>query len=211
MKTTALCALLLLSAVSQASELLVDPYREQLRSSPSGPRIGVIERGVKLKQLEQKGDWVKISVEGWMWKESTRTLPTEKQQDATNQSLEPPSSRQLLIPRLLNKGYAAEDLQELVWFDLEFDTTNLPGKTRAIKGALIVSDLFDEPIMRIYWTINKPLTPGESFIEKGTNFAYNEFLGHHQWVRYTAVEDMKVSFEVRNIIFEDGSRQNYYR
>lgn len=200
-----------LSAALHAENLIIDEYRENLRSSPSGSRIGVLHQGTRVNTLQEQGDWLKVSVEGWVWRGSTRKQQTSNKQAGQPKDTKAVSALNILVPELLKKGYSKEDLEEMVWFDVAFDTSNLPAKSRAIKGALIISDLFDEVIMRIYWTINKPLSPGEEYVEKGTNFAYNEFLNHHQWVRFTEKEDMKVSFEVRNIIFEDGSRKSYFR
>ena len=56
----------------EASETLyVKPEKENLRKAPNGSKIGEIDQGVKLRILDKKGDWIKVSVEGWIWKKST--------------------------------------------------------------------------------------------------------------------------------------------
>jgi len=41
------------------------------RDAPNGNKIGGLNSGTKLDVLEQKGDWVKVSVEGWVYKPLT--------------------------------------------------------------------------------------------------------------------------------------------
>ncbi len=68
---TALIALPSVYAQDTAGTLYVKPEKENLRATPNGSKIGEIDRGAKLKVLDKKGDWVKVSVEGWIWKNST--------------------------------------------------------------------------------------------------------------------------------------------
>ena len=210
MKTT-IAAMLALTMAGQlhAQQLVVDGYQKPLRSSLAGPITGQLNRGSRLEVIERRGDWLKVKVEGWIRNGQLSTAPTDSGDPST--AVEGLDPSRLLLPRLLKKGFSAKSLNEMIWLDVDFDTSNLPRATRAIKGALIISDLFGDTIMRIYWTINEPLTPGQTHSEKGTNFAYNDFLGHHQWVRFTEIEDMQVSFEVSDIIFEDGERAAWYR
>ena len=49
----------------------VKAVRENLRLSPNGTKIGELIQGAELKVLEDRGAWLKVQVEGWIWKEST--------------------------------------------------------------------------------------------------------------------------------------------
>jgi len=49
----------------------VKAVRENLRLSPNGTKIGELIQGVQLKVLEDRGAWLRVQVEGWIWKEST--------------------------------------------------------------------------------------------------------------------------------------------
>ena len=94
----------------------------------------------------------------------------------------------LLIPTLTNKRFQESDFvngiyEDAIWFDISWDTSPLKKSTRAIKGVLILGDIFGEPKLRLRWTINKPLTPGMSYTEKGVGFEYNQFIDSHKWVR----------------------------
>ncbi len=49
----------------------VKAVRENLRLSPNGTKIGELIQGAQLKVLEDRGAWLRVQVEGWIWKEST--------------------------------------------------------------------------------------------------------------------------------------------
>ena len=111
--------------------------------------------------------------------------------------------------KLLSKRFAEHDYQEYLWFDIEFSATGLSKPARAIKGVLNFQDLFGDPQLRISWTIEEPLKPGGSVMEKGTGFEYNQFVDSHQWVKNTALSNMTASFTVKSILYQDGSRQDF--
>jgi hypothetical protein len=80
--------------------------------------------------------------------------------------------------------------------------------TRAIKGVLQFQDLFGETKMKVNWTIDRPLSPGNVYVERGTGFRYNMFMSDHQWVNATDPSNMKASFAVTNILYQDGTTQD---
>ncbi len=53
----------------------VKAVRENLRLSPNGTKIGELIQGAQLKVLEDRGAWLRVQVEGWIWKESTSPSP----------------------------------------------------------------------------------------------------------------------------------------
>ena len=63
--------------------------------------------------------------------------------------------------------------------------------------------------MRLNWTIDEPPQPGETIVEKGSGFEYNQFLDPHRWVRATDIEDMTASFTVESILYQDGTRLDF--
>ena len=114
----------------------------------------------------------------------------------------------LLIPSLINKRFQRSDFtsgiyEDAIWFDVSWDTSHLKKPTRAIKGILILCDIFGESKLRLRWTLNQPLTPGTNYTEKGVGFEYNQFIDSHKWVRATDLKDMTFKFEVTDIIFQD--------
>jgi hypothetical protein len=120
----------------------------------------------------------------------------------------------LLIPTLTKKRFQKSDFghgiyEDAIWFDVSWDTSHLKKPTRAIKGVLILGDIFGESKLRLRWTINQPLTPGTSYTAKGVGFEYNQFIDSHKWVRATDLKDMTFQFEVTDIIFQDGTKEKF--
>jgi GTPase SAR1 family protein len=116
---------------------------------------------------------------------------------------------QILEVTLLRKQYAKQDYQHYVFFDIAFNPKGLDKPARAIKGALIFTDLFGEQKFVLRWTIEKPVTPGAIYTEKGSGFEYNLFIDSHQWVRSTEKDNMKVRFRVDNILYQDGTSRSF--
>ena len=108
--------------------------------------------------------------------------------------------------RLLSKRFAEQEFQDYIFFDVEFTATGLDKPARAIKGVLHLQDLFGEPRMNIGWTIDMPLAPGQSVVEKGTGFKFNQFIESHQWARSTKLENMTASMTVTSVLYQDGTR-----
>jgi len=113
---------------------------------------------------------------------------------------------QIVEVRLLRKQFTKQKYQEYIFFDLEFTASGLDKPARAIKGVLHLQDLFGEAKMNIGWTIEEPVQPLQTVVEKGTGFEYNQFKDAHQWVRSTELEDMTASMTVRSILYQDGTR-----
>jgi hypothetical protein len=115
----------------------------------------------------------------------------------------------LLVPTLTNKRFQESDWQSTILFDISWDTSHLQKPTRAVKGTLVIGDIFGEPMLRIRWTINQPLTLGEDYAERGTGFEYNRFTDSQRWVRTTDLKDMTFRFEVTDIIYQDGTQEAF--
>jgi len=145
---------------------------------------------------------------------STASSKSTKLDTASKKAKSEKVEKPLLAPTLLNKRFQESNwesgvYEEAVWFDISWDTASLPKPTRAIKGTLIISDLFGESKLRLKWTINEPLTPGTSYAEKGVGFEYNQFTDSHKWVRATELKDMTFQFEATDIIYQDGTQETF--
>lgn len=146
---------------------------------------------------------------------SSKTGARANQGDIQNKSGQekPAPEPALLTPTLSNKRFQESDfskgiLEDAVWFDVTWDTSRLKRKTRAVKGVLIIGDIFGEAKLRLKWTINEPLVPGVNYEEKGVGFGFNQFTSSHKWVRNTDLKDMTFRFEVDEIIYQDESQKN---
>ena len=55
----------------QSSSLYVTGELLNFRKTPNGEKLGSLLKNTKLEVIEEKGDWVKVRVEGWVWKPLT--------------------------------------------------------------------------------------------------------------------------------------------
>ena len=111
--------------------------------------------------------------------------------------------------RLTKKQLTKQNYQDFIFFDTELTASALKRPSRAIKGQLHVNDLFGETKLTIGWTLEKPLNPGETLVERGKGFHYNQFLEPHQWVNTTSLENMSAAFIVTSILYQDGTREEF--
>lgn len=118
-------------------------------------------------------------------------------------------SEQILEAKLLQKKYAKQDYQDYVFFDVAFNPSGLDKPARAIKGVLILTDLFGEQKFAVNWTIEKPVMPGTEHVEKGYGFRFNQFIESHQWARNTDKDNMKLKYRVNSILYQDGSTRTF--
>ena len=77
--------------------------------------------------------------------------------------------------------------------------------TRAIKGKLIFSDLFDTEIKSVGATIEITIPPGKS-ANWSASLDYNQFDADLRRLKTIDIEDLSTKYELEMVIFEDGSR-----
>jgi hypothetical protein len=116
---------------------------------------------------------------------------------------------EILSLRLLDKRFVNQKYQDYVFFDIQFTADKLQKPARAIKGTLNINDLFGTRQLGISWTLDKPINPGESVVEAGQGFKYNQFTDKHQWVRSTDRANMAVTYTVESILYQDGTREDF--
>jgi len=58
------------SVLGQSERLYVKEKTENLRTEPSGTKIGELLAGTKVEILERRPDWVKVQLTGWIWEKS---------------------------------------------------------------------------------------------------------------------------------------------
>lgn len=118
----------------------------------------------------------------------------------------------LLIPHIANKQYRKpqwDDGHYAIFFDIDWDTSNLRQLVRAVKGVLIISDLSDTVKLGINWTIDNPLDPRRGYHQARQGFIFDPFTDGHVWLQVTPIENIKASYEVHSIIYADGTREDF--
>ncbi|MGE3970418.1 MAG: hypothetical protein AB7E78_03570 [Porticoccaceae bacterium] len=142
-------------------------------------------------------------------RQTSETTPKSKAPETATGSADKDLREQILDVTLLRKQYAKQDYQDYIFFDIAFNPKGLDKPARAIKGVLIFTDLFGEQKFALKWIIEKPVTPGTVYTEKGSGFEYNQFTDSHQWVRSTEKDNMKVKFRVDNILYHEGTSRSF--
>jgi hypothetical protein len=78
-----------------------------------------------------------------------------------------------------------------------------------VKGFVIIGDVVGEQKVRFLHLIHSPLAPGQNYTDKGVGFEYDPFSRLHKWVRATDLKDMTFRFEATEIVYQDGSMDNF--
>jgi len=120
------------------------------------------------------------------------------------------ASREIITVSVENKRFQgsnpmADIFQDHIWFDCTYEPRGLTKPARAVKGTIEFADLFGELKLALQVTINDPVHPSRAFRQSGVGFEFNEFLASHQWLRGTALSDMRISFKVEQVLYDDGS------
>ncbi|MFC1567463.1 hypothetical protein ACFL3R_01330 [Thermodesulfobacteriota bacterium] len=158
----------------------------------------ILKYGLDMPDISTRYKEVKAS-------EAAKSIKTKP--EPAPMSSEEKVAREIITVRLLKKEYTDQDYQEFIFFDIEFKAPGLDKPARAIKGILNFEDLFGETKFRLNMTINDPMSPNGKLISKGSGFKFNQFRGPHQWIRSNALKDMKASFTVKSILYQDGTNR----
>ncbi len=80
MKKTAIffCVILFLNIFSQTAHINVDD--EVMRDGPNGKKIGTLMKNAEIEQIGKEGNWVKVSVQGWVWKQAVEFSQVEEKE-----------------------------------------------------------------------------------------------------------------------------------
>jgi hypothetical protein len=118
-------------------------------------------------------------------------------------------ARTIVIPDVSNLRYEKEKYEEFMLFDVLWVPQHLTKPTRSIKGALLFEDLFGDVRFGLNVTIDQSIEPGQSVPQKGIGFRYNHLIDKEVWMRTTDLKDMKVEFQVKSILYMDGTREDF--
>ena len=83
MKRLSIVCLILMICISISfsqtaqKEYIIKVKSDNFRSSPSGNILGKLNSGTKVKAIKEEGNWIKVQVEGYVWKPSVTTDPTD--------------------------------------------------------------------------------------------------------------------------------------
>lgn len=158
----------------------------------------------------------------WTWRLSNILVPTtffERGSSAsprlsgTAKSVEPatPKEPEAFNVMLRRKAFRKADymagIQDAITIAVTF--TNVSGQDiRAFDGVLEFTDLLDNEILSAKVAINERVA-AQSSLDWNGEIAYNQFMDSHQKLRNENLENMKVTFRTRKILFADGTTKEF--
>ena len=101
----------------------------------------------------------------------------------------------------------ANDYSDWISFTFMFKN-NFEKPIRAAKGTIVFMDVFGEQWWSIGLTLNDPIEPGKQISWIG-QIDYNGFIDSHKIARRTDPADVKVRYDVTQVIFEDGTQVTF--
>ncbi len=117
--------------------------------------------------------------------------------------------REAILLTVYEKSFVPSNISAGRYEDhITFRTTyrNTSGKEiRAFRGSVRFTDLFGEEISNLRITIQEPIAAGAEADWNGA-IEYNQFIDNHEKLRNTELENMRVQWVPRSIIFADGSQ-----
>lgn len=118
-----------------------------------------------------------------------------------------PVSVQLISKKFHKANLLAGDAGDRIDFALLFKS-EFGKDVRALKGAIVFKDLFDDVIMKITLAHESGLPAGGSTKWEG-GFIYNQFLSPHQRLLSVEQNDIQTCFEIETVVFKDGTRETF--
>ena len=65
------------AVAQQSQDVYVKVKSENFRAAPSGKILGKLFAGTPMKKVSEKGNWVKVQIEGYIWKPSVTSDSTD--------------------------------------------------------------------------------------------------------------------------------------
>ena len=110
---------------------------------------------------------------------------------------------QTLTVALYDKGYYTADYEDYLQYEVAYENKGTKG-IRALKGSLLISDLFDTKIKEISLVEDNAIPAGK-ISRRSYTTEYNQFLDEDVRLASKKLGDLKVVWIPEKIIFEDGT------
>ena len=109
----------------------------------------------------------------------------------------------VLTVALYDKGYYKENWEDYLTYKIAYENKS-DKDIRAVKGSLLITDLFDTEIKEITLVEDKGIPAGKIVIKIYTT-EYNQFMDDDKRLKSKSIDDIKVVWKPEKIIFRDGS------
>ena len=181
----------------QEELLYVKVKSENLRAAPKGQKLGTLAQGTQLTVLESKGNWVRVSVEGWIWQPSTtNTLASIATAAATRKGpdLELVDFETKRLPVNYDASrYSAEAVLTLMV------KNNTSQRIKAWKGLLIVKNAFGDVLFRVRLTDGTAnIAPGQ-IAEASYSWEDNQFIDDEVYDKLVAYSKENLRLDLTEV------------
>lgn len=111
--------------------------------------------------------------------------------------------RKVVQVEVKEKGFLQKDFQEYLTYKL--DLQNVSDKNiRGFAGSLVFADLFDHELLTVNITFEEGLKAGKGF-SYSIQTLFNKLVDNEAALKDKQLKDLKISWNPRKVIFEDGS------
>lgn len=185
-------------AQEQNGELLyVKVESENLRAAPDGEKLGTLAQGTQLTVVETKGNWVRVSVEGWIWLASTTDdLASIAEAAVTREGpdLELVDFETKRLPVNYDASrYSAEAVLTLMV------KNNTSQRIKAWKGLLIVKNAFGDVLFRVRLTDGTAnIAPGQ-IAEASYSWEDNQFIDDEVYDKLVAYSKENLRLDLTEV------------
>lgn len=120
----------------------------------------------------------------------------------------PPVELALLSKRFREANYRASPaVQTAIEFELSI-VNKTQQQIRAFDGELTFTDLLDNSLLSSRLAINDPVSAGSSVRWSG-EIEYNQFMDSHKRLRNADMQNIKIKFVPRKLLYADGSMKEF--
>ncbi len=161
----------------------------------AGKTIGTLiaeQKDLETKAKKEKADQDRLAAEA------------KAKEEALAQELRKAITLTVFQKSFTPSDYRAERYNDYIEIKCAYQNTS--GRDiRAFTGRIQFTDLFEKPIYESALTISDPIKSGEKATWTG-QIRYNQFIAEQQRLRNTALEDMKVAWLPRQVLFADATK-----
>ena len=148
--------------------------------------------------------------EAWIEKEKVEAAKAEelkKKVEAERKAQQEAFAKMLSVALVAKRNTTGEYDQRMVLLDLAFD--NKTDKDIAgVKGVLHLKDMFGDKIMNIGWSFDEGVEANKTTVERGSGLKINRFMDDHMKLWNIDSEKITAVYEVKAIVFKDGTRMD---
>lgn len=138
--------------------------------------------------------------------DTTVTETTSNNTASTDTATKQPEQVVKVDLEITKKGFFNGDFQDQIQMDLKF-TNKTDKNIKGVQGTITFYDIFDKEIKTLNISYDKGIPAGQSKVYN-SGMRFNQFIDADQKLKDTELKDLKYKWEVKTIVYEDGSKES---